>query len=73
MPSVDDRIARCQELTGSAQIDCWAEVDRYLTEDVVPWVPLVFENWVGIVSDRVTSWSFDQTQSLPALDRMALV
>jgi peptide/nickel transport system substrate-binding protein len=72
VPGIDDRIARCQALIGSIETECWAELDRYLTEVVVPWVPLVFENWVGVVSDRVTSTSFDQSTSLPALDRTAV-
>lgn len=39
---------------------------------VVPWIPLLFEEWVGVVSDRVMRSSFDQFTSLPALDRIAL-
>jgi hypothetical protein len=73
VPSIDDRIARCQATIGSAQIECWAAVDQYLTEVVVPWIPLVFDNWVGVVSARVTSSSFDQSTNLPALDRIAVV
>ena len=72
VPGIDDRIARCQALIGSTQIKCWADIDVYLTEVVVPWIPLLFEKWVGVVSDRVTRASFDQLTSLPALDRIAV-
>jgi hypothetical protein len=41
-------------------------------EQVVPWVPLLVENHVNIVSRRVVSTSFDQFATQPALDRTAL-
>jgi hypothetical protein len=37
-------------------------------EDVVPWVPYLFDNSVVVVSDRVVAWSFDQFAGLPAID-----
>ena len=41
-------------------------------EDVVPWVPYLFDNDVVAFSDRIVAWSFDQFAGLPALDRIAL-
>jgi peptide/nickel transport system substrate-binding protein len=72
--SVDARIRTCLPLTFSEQIRCWADLDQYLTTQVVPWVPLV--NLVGarLTSDRVTNVSFDQgpPEPLPSLDRVTL-
>ena len=73
VPSVDDRIDACQRLVGSAQIPCWAELDQYLMEEVVPWIPLFFVEMAFPVSERVAEHSFDQRAGLPALDRIALV
>ena len=42
-------------------------------EEVVPWVPYVFEDKVQVVSDRVAdSYSFDQFSLSPALERIAI-
>lgn len=72
VPSVDDRIAACRPILGDEQLRCWADFDRYLTEQVVPWVPLVFENFITIVGERVKGYSYDQVSTFPAFDRLAV-
>ncbi|HET9722435.1 MAG TPA: ABC transporter substrate-binding protein, partial [Actinomycetota bacterium] len=72
VPSADDRIDACQRLVGSAQIPCWAELDQYVMEEVVPWIPLFFTEAGFPVSERVENRSFDQQTGYPALDRIAL-
>jgi peptide/nickel transport system substrate-binding protein len=72
VPNVDDRIARCQALLGSAQTECWAELDQYLMNEVVPLVPYLTLAQAQIVSERVVAYSFDQFAAEPALDRIAL-
>ncbi len=73
VPSVDDRIARCSALTDSAQEGCWAGLDQYLMEEIVPIVPLWREVVVRLVSPRVTHASMDASNVEVALDRVALV
>jgi ABC-type transport system substrate-binding protein len=74
VPNVDDRMQACTEQVFQAQLACWANFDQFLMEQVVPWVPLL--SWSGgeIVSDRVRSFSFDQSTPFPAaaLDRVKL-
>jgi hypothetical protein len=41
-------------------------------EQVVPWVPLLFESKVMMTSPRVVAFSFDQFANEPSLDRIAL-
>lgn len=72
VPSVDDKIAECDAATGDAQFQCWAELDQELMENVVPWVPYLFDNYVRTVSERVENYTFDQFAGLPALDHVAL-
>jgi peptide/nickel transport system substrate-binding protein len=72
VPSAESQLNECIPLTGDERSQCWADLDRYLMEQVVPWVPYLFDNDVVIVSDRVTNWSFDQFAGLPALDRLAV-
>ena len=72
VPSAEDRIDSCLPLVGQPQVQCWAAVDQYLMERVVPWVPYVVETNTTIVSGRVRADSFDQSASLPALDRFVV-
>ena len=41
-------------------------------EEVVPWVPYLFDNSVDILSPNVTNYSFDQFAGLAAFDHMAV-
>ena len=72
LPNVDERIEACLGRPTTAQAQCWAELDQYMMENVVPWVPLVFESYTQTVSNRVVHYSFDQSVALPALDQIAL-
>ena len=72
LPNIDGRIDLCHVQTGSAQVQCWAELDQYLMENVVPWVPYTFERHTRTVSARVVHYSFDQSIALPALDQIAV-
>ena len=73
VPSVDDRIERCLSLPGIDQPPCWAELDTYLMDEVVPAIPLFFEVWPGSMSARVERYSWDAAFSYPALDEISLV
>ncbi len=72
VPSADDRVERCLAMTGGDQTECWADLDRYLMEDVVPAIPYMANTSTYVVSERVGSYS----QSVPtgglAFDRIAL-
>ncbi len=72
VPAVDDRIDQCLRLVGNPQVRCWASLDQYLMEEIVPWAPYSFESRVMIVSKRIVGFSFDQFANLPSLDRIAL-
>jgi peptide/nickel transport system substrate-binding protein len=72
VPSIDDRINECLTLFGRPQTECWTALDQYLTEVVVPWIPLMTENSVNVVPARVRSISYDQFTGLPSLDRIVM-
>ena len=72
VPGVDDRMDQCRRLAGAPQFRCWASLDQYLMEEIVPWAPLLFESNVWVVSPRVVAFSFDQAYNMPSLDRIAL-
>jgi hypothetical protein len=72
VPSMDDRIQACVPQILPARLECWASVDEYVMENVIPWVPLFILSEARMVSARVIAYSFDQFASRPALDRIAL-
>jgi len=72
VPNIDERIDDCHVRTGSEQVQCWAALDQYVMENVVPWVPYVFERHTRTVGPRVVNYSFDQLLALPALDQIAV-
>ena len=72
VPSVDDRLQACRERRGVSRTQCWAELDQYLTAEVVSRVPFMFFEHPEVVSERVVGYSFDQFTAEPALDRIAL-
>ena len=70
--TVDGRIDQCTPLVGRDQAECWADLDKYLMQEVVPWAPYLKLNTVRLVSSRVDRFSWDQATSEPALDRIGL-
>jgi peptide/nickel transport system substrate-binding protein len=72
VPSVDGRIESCLTLEGQAQTRCWADLDVYVSEEIVPWVPLLVETSALPFSDRVVETSFSQLTGYPALDHVVL-
>lgn len=72
VPSVDAWIDHCTPLVGQSALECWAGLDQLLMNDVVPWVPYLFSEYVAVVSARVTRYSFAQWPGGAALDRIAV-
>lgn len=72
LPNIDARIDACLPLVGSAQFECWAALDQYVMENVVPVVPYAFDNYPSVMSARVVNYDYDQLWASPAWDRIAL-
>ena len=72
VPSVDDQLAECAPKTGDERVQCYADLDRYLMEQVVPWVPYIFDNNIDLVSTRVVNYSYDISAGLAAFDWIAV-
>jgi peptide/nickel transport system substrate-binding protein len=72
VPSIDAEMAACQALpAGDERISCWADVDRKLMEEIVPWIPRRFANNIDIVSERV-HYTYDQFSGQVSLDHVWL-
>jgi peptide/nickel transport system substrate-binding protein len=72
VPSVDADLARCGALLGSPRFDCYAALDRKLTTQVVPWIPVLSKNQLTILGPQVANWRFDQATGVTALAHVAL-
>ena len=60
VPGIDADIAACTPLTGDERVQCWADVDRKLMEEIVPWVPWLNQSEADVVGPTVTKYEFDQ-------------
>jgi peptide/nickel transport system substrate-binding protein len=72
LPSVDDDIKACNELTDQERLDCWMELDQKLMEEIVPWVPYLDANADFVTSEQITHYVFDQFAGEPAWAHMAV-
>jgi len=72
VPGLEQKIDSCVSMTGAAQFQCWAAADQYLMERVVPWVPLDNRQAARLTSPSVTSFEFDASLTLPALDQITV-
>jgi peptide/nickel transport system substrate-binding protein len=72
VPSVDPEIAACSAKLGGDRTNCWADVDKKLMENVVPWVPYLWPNNVFIIAPNVTHWNYDQFTDGPAYSSVAV-
>ncbi len=72
IPSVDSDIDKCTPLTGQDRIDCWVDLDKKLTEEIVPWVPYLWSNANYITGDDVTAYDFDQFSGTAAWSQVAV-
>ena len=72
VPSVDEDLDTCAAATGSERTSCYADLDKKLMEEVVPWVPYLWQTTVHIVSDNVEAWDFDQSVGTTAYAHVAL-
>ena len=69
---MDADIDACSVLAGDERVKCWADLDRKISEEVVPWVPYLNETHADVVSDAVVAYEFDQFMGEAALVRVAV-
>jgi len=72
VPSMNSQIDACVPLTGDDRVNCWADVDKYLMENIAAIVPWVFSNTTNVVSSRVENYTFSAFDSQMAYDQVAL-
>ena len=75
-PSVDADIANCDKLSVVEQADervaCFAELDKKIMNEVVPWVPYLWAQTVTTTAPSVTKYEFDQFSTQISLTQIAV-
>jgi peptide/nickel transport system substrate-binding protein len=73
-PTVNSNIAKCKALTGDARNTCWDDIDKYLMETVVPWVPWLWDHNVRVFSKNLASVPppYNQFAAGTSYDQVAL-
>ncbi len=72
VPSVDADIDACTPLTGQERTDCWIALNKKITEEVVPWIPLMDATAIDLIGPSVTQYDLDQNGTEMALSRVAV-
>jgi peptide/nickel transport system substrate-binding protein len=72
LPSVDKKMDECYTLAGEERTNCWTELDTYLMEEAVPWVPYLWATAFTVTGDSVTHWEFDQSAGYISFTHIAV-
>jgi ABC-type transport system substrate-binding protein len=71
-PSLDGRIAACEAMTGAPRTACWGELDRFVTNDLAAWVPLLWPSQPTAVGRTVVRYVFDVSTGMISLCQIAV-
>jgi peptide/nickel transport system substrate-binding protein len=70
--SVDEKLSECSAIpVGDERTQCWADLDRMLMEEIVPWVPRTNTNATEIVSSNIANYSYSEFSGEAAFDHFA--
>jgi hypothetical protein len=73
IPSITDQIDECWAMELETANQCWADLDKYVMEEIAPVVPRRFSNQIDILGERIANYSFDQFAGMGAVDHYSLV
>jgi peptide/nickel transport system substrate-binding protein len=60
--SIDADVDKCQsEPNGDSRVQCWADLDKKVMTEHVPWIPYHWANNIVVISDAVTNYEYDQS------------
>jgi hypothetical protein len=71
-PGAEDQLNQCLPAQGADRPTCYEGLDKYLMEQVVPWVPYRFANQTGITSPRVLNYHMNASSGWISLSLVAL-
>ena len=72
VPSVDADIGRCSRLSGEPRLDCYAQLDRRLSTQVVAVIPFLRRNRITLLGPQAGRWAFDRSTGMTAFAHVAV-
>jgi peptide/nickel transport system substrate-binding protein len=75
IPSVDADIDACQQIALDKPDDrnqCYADFDKKVMEEAVPWIPYLWANNITVTAPSVTKFEFDQFSGYLSYTQMAV-
>ena len=72
IPSIDAQMDKCVALTGDALQTCFADLDKYVMETAVGWVPWAWGQSLQTTAPTVTNYVFDQNAGIPGVAHIAV-
>jgi peptide/nickel transport system substrate-binding protein len=75
IPSVDADVDACQKISNAEpdqRNDCFANLDKKLMEQVVPWVPYFWQKQITITAPSMTKFEFDQFSGYLSVTQVAV-
>jgi len=72
VPSMNSTIEGCFTKTGDDAVNCWANADKVLMEQMATVVPYVISNSTQVTSSRVQNFTFGAFDGQTAYDQIAL-
>ena len=72
VPSIQSAYDACDKLSGDPRVTCWANLDKTVMTDIVPWIPYRWATARFTVGPAVTQYVFDQFSGEPAWAHIAL-
>ena len=75
IPSVDADVDTCQKIPNTQadqRNECFANIDKKLMEEAVPWVPYLWVNNITVTGKTVSKFEFDQYSGYLSFTQMAV-
>ncbi|MGZ4188857.1 MAG: ABC transporter substrate-binding protein [Actinomycetota bacterium] len=72
VPSIQSDYDACDKLSGDPRVTCWANLDKKVTNEIVPWIPYRWATARFTIGPSVSKWEFDQFSGEPAWAHMAI-
>jgi peptide/nickel transport system substrate-binding protein len=75
IPNFDADIDACQKIPNTQpdqRNQCFADIDKKLMEEGVPWVPYLWAKNITVTGNTVTKWEFDQFSGYLSFTQMAV-
>ena len=75
IPSVDADVDACQQIPNTEpdqRNQCYADLDKKIMEEGVPWVPYLWANNITVTGNTVTKFEFDQFSGYLSVTQMAV-